>query len=174
MIENIARASETCAATNLPGATNVSCDVTSGTITYLNLFPDADFAPGELEVEVDAVINPPTTASYSSFKFTTYDGDDYKVDETTTGVAVQPTTPNSLRAVTITPGDLINGSVVTYGIEIISENVVPTNCRVTIQPPASVKFPLSPVCSAASLAGISCIAISNTNEIIATLEFVTT
>ena len=171
-ISDSINAQNTCLGISGFPSSTIICTATSSSLTVYG-FVSGTFPPGVLQWSINYIMNPPSTAVYSSFNITTCDQFGYFIDQKASGIAVQVTTPNLLSYVSITTESFVNAASNSYNFNIVVTNPTPNNAYLIIVAPSSIKFPNSPSCTVVSgLTGITC-SYYNSSAIQAILSFST-
>ena len=154
-------------------SSTLTCTVTSSSMTVYG-FSSASFSAGTLVWTIGYVMNPPSTASYSSFSAYTYDSSGNGIDQKTSGIAVSVTTANTLTGVVVSSSSTVNGAISTYTFTITVTNVTPSGAYVTISAPSQITLPSSPVCTASTGTSTVLCSYVSSSSFQATVTFATT
>ena len=133
------------------------CTVGTSSFNITNGFT-AQFT-GSLQIQINNLLNPPSTKPTSSFIIHTCSGG-YYIDWLSSGLTIVMSSLHSLSSATISVGSSIVGINTYYTFSITPFNAIPSGGYVLIQPPSSMLLTTAITCTGTGLASFSCAVIS--------------
>ena len=150
----------------------LSCSISSSTITVSNGFPSANFTAGNtLSFSMTGVTNPVSTATSSSFTYTTLDSSNFQIDTRSSGITVTMLTTNEFSSITLASNSTTNSETATYTFNFIASSPLVDGDQIFMQIPSSITPPTTTTCSGVTELSSSLACTILNTQIYITLSF---
>ena len=127
---------------------NITCSISSNTITVSNGFPSANFAAGnDLSFLMAGITNPISLATSNSFIYTTLDSSNNTIDTRNSCITVAMLTTNEFTSITLDSNSMTNSALATYTFTFVATSPLVDGDKIYMQIPSSITPPTTTTCS---------------------------